>query len=76
MKTAIDIRELPTRLEEAIGVAATCGEVILVDGLTPRARIVPLHPTPQRKAGLHPGAFQPAADFDAPLPDDFWAGQS
>jgi len=29
-----------------------------------------------RVAGLHPGAIQPAADFDAPLPDDFWTGQT
>jgi hypothetical protein len=24
-----------------------------------------------RAAGLHPGAIQPAAEFDGPLPDDF-----
>jgi hypothetical protein len=29
-----------------------------------------------RVAGLHLGAIQPAADFDAPLPDDFWTGQT
>jgi hypothetical protein len=35
-----------------------------------------LPPTsPQRIAGLHPGALAPAPDFDAPLPDDFWTGQ-
>jgi len=28
-----------------------------------------------RVAGLHPGAFEPAPDFDAPLPDEFWTGQ-
>jgi hypothetical protein len=28
-----------------------------------------------RTLGLHTGAIVAAPDFDAPLPDDFWAGQ-
>ena len=28
-----------------------------------------------RTLGLHAGAITAAADFDAPLPDDFWAGR-
>jgi antitoxin (DNA-binding transcriptional repressor) of toxin-antitoxin stability system len=76
MATEIDIRERPARLDEALALASAGGEVILLDGSTPRARPVPLPPPPARAAGLHPGAIQPAADFDAPLPDDFWAGQS
>lgn len=31
---------------------------------------------PARIAGLHPGAMTPAEDFDSPLPDEFWTGQS
>jgi antitoxin (DNA-binding transcriptional repressor) of toxin-antitoxin stability system len=76
MATAIDIRELPARLQEALALALAGGEVILLDGSTPRARLVPVDPAPPRAAGLHPGALQPAPDFDAPLPDDFWAGPS
>jgi len=76
MATAIDIRELPARLEEALALASAGGEVILLQGSTPRARLVPLAPAPPRVAGLHPGALQPAPDFDAPLPEDFWAGPS
>jgi antitoxin (DNA-binding transcriptional repressor) of toxin-antitoxin stability system len=76
MATAIDIRELSARLDEVLALASAGGEVILLDGSTPRARLVPLGPAPPRAAGLHPGALQPAPDFDAPLPDDFWAGQS
>lgn len=76
MATAIDIRELPARLDEALALASAGGEVILLDGPTPRARLVPFGPASPRAAGLHPGALQPAPDFDSPLPDDFWAGQS
>jgi antitoxin (DNA-binding transcriptional repressor) of toxin-antitoxin stability system len=76
MITAIDIRELPARLEEALALASAGREVILLDGSTPLARLVPFAPAATRAAGLHPGAIQPAPDFDAPLPDDFWAGHS
>lgn len=76
MATKIDIRELPTRLDEALAVASAGGDVILLDGSAPRARLVPLAPASPRTAGLHPGTLQPSPDFDAPLPDDFWAGPS
>ena len=74
MSTTIDIRELPARIDEALALASSGREVILTDGPTPRARLLPLT-TGERVAGLHAGAIQPAPDFDAPLPDDFWAGQ-
>lgn len=33
-------------------------------------------PKKQRTLGLHPGAFQPSEDFNAPLPDEFWLGKA
>jgi antitoxin (DNA-binding transcriptional repressor) of toxin-antitoxin stability system len=72
----MDIGELPARLAEALALASAGGEVILLEGSTPRARLVPFGATTPRVAGLHPGALQPAPDFDVPLPDDFWAGPS
>jgi antitoxin (DNA-binding transcriptional repressor) of toxin-antitoxin stability system len=56
MATAMDIRELPARIEEALALAAAGGEVLLLDGPTPRARLVPLDSATPRTAGLHPGA--------------------
>lgn len=75
MVMTIDVRELSARLEEALALAASGGEVILTDGDVPRARIVPCEGARPRVAGLHAGAIQAAPDFDAPLPDDFWIGQ-
>jgi antitoxin (DNA-binding transcriptional repressor) of toxin-antitoxin stability system len=72
MATPIDVRDLPTRLDEAISVAEAGGEVILTEGQTPRARLLPLGNP--RVAGLHPAAIEASEDFDAPLPDDFWTG--
>lgn len=75
MSTTIDIRELPVRWEEALALVSSGCEVLLMDGTTLRARLVPCQaPTGTRVPGLHEGAIQPAADFDAPLPDEFWTG--
>ncbi|HEY7308430.1 MAG TPA: hypothetical protein VH643_03605 [Gemmataceae bacterium] len=75
MSTTIELRELSTRLEEALALVRSGREVILTEGATPRARLVPCGEPGERVPGLHPGAFQAAADFDAPLPEDFWVGQ-
>jgi antitoxin (DNA-binding transcriptional repressor) of toxin-antitoxin stability system len=72
----IDIRELPARLDELLALAATGREIILSDGVQLRARLLPIVPSAPRIAGLHAGAVVPATDFDAPLPDDFWAGRT
>ena len=32
-------------------------------------------PAVVRSAGLHAGVWEVAADFDAPLPDEFWLGR-
>jgi antitoxin (DNA-binding transcriptional repressor) of toxin-antitoxin stability system len=76
MVTSIDIRVLPARLQEALALVSAGQEVILLDGSTPCARLVPLGLSTPRTPGLHPGALQPAPDFDTPLPEDFWAGQT
>ncbi len=33
-------------------------------------------PATQRVGNLHPGNFRMSEDFDAPLPDEFWLGES
>jgi prevent-host-death family protein len=75
MATTIDIRELAGRFHELVAEARTGVEVIVTDEGTPRAILVPLTTPPARVAGLHAGAIQAAADFDEPLPEEFWAGR-
>jgi antitoxin (DNA-binding transcriptional repressor) of toxin-antitoxin stability system len=74
MITTMDIRELPERLEEALAITASGGEVILTDGEAQRARLVPCAAAGPGIAGLHADAIQAAPDFDAPLAEDFWIG--
>ena len=76
MSTTIDIRDLPARWGEAMALVSAGREVVLTEGTTPRARLVPYGPPAARVEGLHAGAIQPAPDFDAPLPEDFWTGRT
>jgi antitoxin (DNA-binding transcriptional repressor) of toxin-antitoxin stability system len=71
----IDVKSEPPNLRELIAWVQEGEEVLLVDGETPLARIVPAAvPQPARVAGLHVGQIWASDDFDAPLPDDFWTG--
>ena len=72
--TTIEANEVPQRLAELVSLAASGVEVIVTEDGIPRARLAPLAPRPARVPGLHAGLLQPAGDFDALLPDDFWAG--
>ena len=76
MTTRIQIRELPDRLDELLALASSGHEVVLLEGTTARARLVPYESSGPRTPGLHAGALQPAPDFDASLPDDFWVSRS
>ena len=69
----MDIRELPSRLDELIALASAGHEIVFVDRDLPLGRLVPIASCLQRTPGLHPGAMIPADDFDDPLPDSFWA---
>ena len=70
----IDVRELASRLEELLSMAAAGTEIIVTRDSVPVVRLSPLARRPERIPGLHPGAMQPTEDFDAPLPEEFWTG--
>jgi antitoxin (DNA-binding transcriptional repressor) of toxin-antitoxin stability system len=75
MSTTIDVRELPARIAEALALVSAGHEVLLTEGATPRARLVPCDRAGERVPGLHSGSIQTTSDFDAPLSDAFWTGQ-
>ena len=76
MVITMDVREFSSRIDEAFELVRRGGEVILSDGKNPIARIVPCREASPRVPGLHRGAIEPSPDFDAPLPDEFWSGNS
>jgi antitoxin (DNA-binding transcriptional repressor) of toxin-antitoxin stability system len=67
----VDVRDAQKHLTEWLSLVKAGTEVILTDGNTPLARLVPVT---KRTAGLHAGAIQASDDFDEPLPEEFWAG--
>ena len=71
----IDVQEAQAELKDLLAVVRGGTEIVLTEGTTPLARIVPIAPpsTP-RVAELHTGAIWTSDDFDEPLPEDFWTG--
>jgi antitoxin (DNA-binding transcriptional repressor) of toxin-antitoxin stability system len=74
-ETRIDINDLPKRFPELLENAASGNEIVVTQGNVPRAKLVVIEQPRHRVAGLHPGTIQTSDDFDAPLPENFWAGQ-
>ncbi len=73
----VTLQEAQTRLAELLALARTGNEIIIAEGNELLARLVPIAGAerPRRVAGLHRGKIWMSADFDAPLPDEFWAGE-
>jgi len=67
----IDIRSERPDLENLLSLIAEGTEVLITDGDTPVARLVPFG---KRVAGMHAGAIWTSEDFDEPLPEEFWTG--
>ncbi len=64
-----------TSLKELLALVREGAEVLLTEGDTPVAKIVPVEvKTGKRIPNLHPGGWI-SDDFDDPLPDEFWFGE-
>ena len=73
----VDVYEAQTRLFELLGAVTAGTEFTLTEGNKPVARLVPVTPPiVSRVAGLHVGAIWARDDFDEPLPDAFWSGDT
>ena len=73
----VDVRESQINLHDLLTLVREGNEVVLTEGATPLARVVPFaSPSTPRVAGLHPGAIQTSEDFDEPLSEEFLVGTS
>lgn len=67
-----------TSLKELLALVREGSEVLLTEGDTPLAKVVPVEKkatlTHPRTPGLFPGIWT-SDDFDEPLPDEFWFGE-
>ena len=75
----IDIRDAQPPLSDLLQLMSSGDEVLIVEGDTPLARLVPLADSAarargKRVPGLNRGAIWVTDDFDEPLPDEFWTG--
>lgn len=69
---SVNIHEAKTHFSKLVDEAAEGEEIVIAKAGKPTARLVPMQkPTKIRRKGLLKGKMTIAADFDAPLPDDF-----
>lgn len=77
MVKTVDLIEPNATLAELVSLVTSGTQVVVTQAGNPVARLVPVDAvTEPRVPDLHPGAFQPSEDFDAPLSDEFWAGEA
>jgi antitoxin (DNA-binding transcriptional repressor) of toxin-antitoxin stability system len=73
--TTIDIQEAQAQLLHLLALAMRGTDVVIAKDKIPLVRLVPFKPERKRRiAGLHRGAMRVRADFNDPLPDEFWLG--
>lgn len=77
---SVTVEEAGSRLEELIELVERGGEVVILKGNEPKAKLVALpSPAPKpgkREFGQYRGKIRISADFDEPLPDEFWLGSN
>ena len=75
MKT-IEVMAENTSLGDLVELAQREAGVMLTKSGQPVAQVIPMSTTSKpRIAPLHPGAWDVSADFDDPLPEEFWLGK-
>lgn len=71
VREAVSLYDAKTQLSALVDRAAAGEEIVIMKSGEPLARLVPMEDRRSlRIAGRGKGAWQVAADFDAPLPDD------
>jgi antitoxin (DNA-binding transcriptional repressor) of toxin-antitoxin stability system len=85
-KKTIDLNQVQLTLQELLALIKVDTEIIITEGNKPVARLIPWGdtekttsetPSPKlRQPGLHAGKIRTSEDFDEPLPEEFWTGES
>jgi hypothetical protein len=76
-KTVILLEELPDSFQEGDEVEVLISTLERNDHNLLKLDVVPIHhQQKQDQPGLHLGAISTSDDFDEPLPDEFWLGES
>lgn len=71
----IDVQEAQSQLLKLLHLAMQGKDVVITEKDESQVRLVPVRTmTRGRVAGLHKGAIRMTADFNDPLPDEFWVG--
>jgi len=72
----VTVDDACAHIAELLRAVSAGQEIVITEGARAVARVVPAGPARKpRRPGLNQGAIQTSADFDAPLPDEFWSGQ-
>lgn len=73
----VDIQEAQTQLLHLLALALQGDDIVITEDNVPLVRLVPVQSQPLRRiADLHKGAIRMRADFNDPLPDEFWLGDA
>ncbi len=78
-KIQMEIHEMVDRFSEIVELTNQGADVVITENDVPKVRLVPVTSVPStqpRIPGLHRGAYTIRDDFDEPLSDEFWLGQS
>ena len=71
MSKVVNVHEAKTNLSRLLVEVENGHEVTIARAGRPVARLVPAAPPPKRELGLERGQISMAADFDAPMPDEW-----
>ncbi len=73
----IDVKKENMPLQKLLKLVSSGMDVVLTEGKSPVARLVPVSRkvSAPRVLGLHAGKVWISPDFDDPLPDSFWLGE-
>ena len=71
----VTVDEIQTQIMDLLSQISADKEIIIAKDNNPIAKLVAVRPRKERIAGLNEGEIWTSNDFDAPLPDEFWAGQ-